>query len=94
MVRVLIERWLLEGRDEAFQREMRSMRGDALRHAGYISGETLRDLANPRHYVVISTWRSRADWEAWEVSAARQHALAAIRPLLASGEKVTVLEPI
>jgi heme-degrading monooxygenase HmoA len=94
MVRVIIERWLREGAEPAFVQAMRGMRGDALAHRGYVSGETWRDAANPRHVVVLSTWRSRDGWDAWETSEARGRALAAIRPLLAASEKVTVLEPL
>jgi heme-degrading monooxygenase HmoA len=94
MVRVIIERWLREDAEAAFVHEMRGMRGGALAQRGYVSGETWRDAANPRHVVVLSTWKSRDAWDAWETSEARGRALAAIRPLLAAGEKVTVLEPI
>jgi heme-degrading monooxygenase HmoA len=37
----------------------------ANRQAGYISGETLRNVNNPEEYVVISTWRSLEDWQRW-----------------------------
>lgn len=94
MVRVLIERWLREGADDVFVHEMRGMRGGALGWRGYVSGETWRDAANPRHVVVLSTWHTRSDWDAWEISEARARALSAIRPLLTAGEKVTVLEPL
>ena len=38
------------------------LRSIANRQAGYISGETLRNVNNPEEYVVISTWRSLEDW--------------------------------
>ena len=41
------------------------LRSIANRQAGYISGETLRNVNNPEEYVVISTWRSLEDWERW-----------------------------
>ena len=40
-------------------------RSIANRQAGYISGETLRNVNNPEEYVVISTWRSLEDWQRW-----------------------------
>jgi heme-degrading monooxygenase HmoA len=57
--------------EDSFRAAMREMRWEAVYAPGYIGGETLRDVAAPGHYVVISTWRSQADWDAWAVSAAR-----------------------
>jgi heme-degrading monooxygenase HmoA len=94
MVRVLIERRLSPGGAESFAKIMREMRRDAVHAPGYISGETLRDVADPHHSVVVSTWRSREDWDAWAVSAPRARARQAIAPLLAEPERVTVLEPV
>jgi heme-degrading monooxygenase HmoA len=93
MVRVLIERWLKEGTNEAFGAAMRGMRRDAIHADGYISGETLRDADDARHWVVVSTWTSRAKWESWAVSAARGQARERIAPLLARPEAVTILAP-
>lgn len=42
--------------------ELRSM---AFRQAGYISGETMRNVADPYEYLVISTWKSIQDWQRW-----------------------------
>ncbi len=42
--------------------ELRSM---ASKQPGYISGETMRHLQNPDEYLVISTWDSVDDWNAW-----------------------------
>jgi heme-degrading monooxygenase HmoA len=42
--------------------ELRSM---AFRQPGYISGETLRNVADPYEYLVISTWKSVQDWQRW-----------------------------
>jgi heme-degrading monooxygenase HmoA len=93
MIRVLIERWLSSGRVEAFADVMREMRRDAVQAPGYISGETLRDVDDPQHSVIVSTWRSRRDWDTWAVSSARQRARERIAPLLARPERVTILEP-
>ncbi len=42
--------------------ELRNM---ANRQPGYISGETLRNVDENNEYLVISTWKSRGDWERW-----------------------------
>jgi len=36
-----------------------------MNQAGYISGETLRNLDKPDEYLVISTWQSSNDWKNW-----------------------------
>ena len=42
------------------------LRNLANQQPGYISGETLNSLDDPEEYLVIGTWRSREDWEAWQ----------------------------
>lgn len=94
MVRVLIERRIAEGMTGDFHQALRRMRLEAVQKPGYLSGESWRDARNPNHYVVISTWTSRDDWEAWAVSEARRKTMAVIGPMLDEPEKVTVLEPV
>jgi quinol monooxygenase YgiN len=93
MIRLLIERRLAEGSEERLRNAMRDLRREALHVPGYVSGETHRDLDDPRHFVVIATWRSREAWEAWSRSDKRRAIEDQIRPLLEEPEKVTVLEP-
>jgi heme-degrading monooxygenase HmoA len=94
MIRVLIERRLLEGVEEDLQKAMREMRREAIHVPGYLSGETLRSVADPNRYVIISSWRSLADWEAWSKSETRQRIEERIGPLLTEPERVTVFEPV
>jgi quinol monooxygenase YgiN len=93
MVRVMIERWLRPGQEDHFRKTMWELRRDAVRRDGYVSGETLRDHDDPLHWVVLSTWLSFADWDAWSVSQERDETLERIAPLLARPVKITVLEP-
>ena len=44
---------------------LKKMRGLTLSQPGYIFGETYRRVDQPDECLVISTWRSRADWEDW-----------------------------
>jgi heme-degrading monooxygenase HmoA len=94
MIRVLIERWLRPGAEEEVLGALREMRRDAIQAPGYISGETLRDVADPAHHVIVSTWRSRADWDRWAVCEARQRVRTRIAPLLAKPERIAILEPV
>jgi len=94
MVRVLIERRVSEGMMGDFHQALRRMRLEALQKSGYISGESWRNARTPNHLVVISSWVSRDDWEAWAASEDRRKVMAVIGPMLAEPEKVTVLEPL
>jgi heme-degrading monooxygenase HmoA len=47
------------------------LRTKATRQPGYISGETLRNLNDPEDCVVISTWETLENWNAWSASKER-----------------------
>ena len=94
MIRVLIDRRVSESTELAYQQITRDVRHTAMHMRGYISGETWRDSENPHHYVLISTWRTRGEWDAWARSPERQAAIAQIAPMLLQPETVTVLEPL
>jgi heme-degrading monooxygenase HmoA len=93
MVRILIERRIREGAGAEYERGQRELRFEALRDHGYITGETWRDLDDPHHYVVISTWRTRHEWEGWADSQARRRVLDRLAPLVVS-ERVVFFEPV
>jgi heme-degrading monooxygenase HmoA len=44
----------------------------AFRQPGYISGETMRNVADPYEYLVISTWKSVEDWDRWFANTERK----------------------
>ena len=94
MIRVLIERHLVPGMEDRFHEAMREMRREAVHRQGYISGETLEDLDDSRHSVILSTWQSRQDWEAWAVSDARQRVRQTLAAFLVGSETVTLLQPV
>jgi len=64
-VKVLIKRIVPEKMAKDLIPLFRQMRSLATNHAGYISGETLRNLDNPEEFMVISTWQSSQDWKDW-----------------------------
>lgn len=92
MIRVLIERKLAEGAEEKLQEAMRHIRREAIHYPGYVSGESLRDVHDPHHFVILSTWRSREEWEMWKASDLRRQMEEEITPFLRGPEKITVLE--
>jgi heme oxygenase (mycobilin-producing) len=65
MVKVLLERTIKGKHVSAIVRLLRQMRVLAMQQAGYISGETLHEVDDPNHYLVISTWESMEAWRAW-----------------------------
>jgi len=42
-----------------------------MRQRGYISGETLRELIDPSHFKIISTWSTLEAWKTWQGSPQR-----------------------
>lgn len=44
---------------------LKKLRGLTLSQPGYIYGETLKRLDRHDECMVISTWRSKEDWDAW-----------------------------
>ena len=94
MIRVVIERKLAQDREETIQRTMRDLRREAIHQPGYVSGETLRDTANPHHFLTLSTWRTREDWETWANSGKRREIEDRIGLMLAEPERITLCEPV
>lgn len=93
MIRVLIERRVAPESDDALQKAMRELRREAIHRPGYVSGETLRDLDEVGHYLILSTWRSRAEWEGWHSSELRRRCEDQIADLLLEPERIRVCEP-
>ena len=92
MIRVLIDRQLGDESGDVLQRMMKQMRRQAIHRPGYVSGETLRDVADPKHYVILSTWRSHADWNAWFNSRERQEIAKQMNLVLEEPETIMVFE--
>lgn len=94
MIRVLIERDIVEGLEQPYQEAIIGMMQAIVRAPGYVSGESLRDAQNPHRHYILSSWQSAAAWRRWAGSNERRQALDAIRPFLATPECVTMLEPV
>ena len=65
-IRVIIEREIIPGNELELNRVLMQLRSKAMGCKGYISGETLRALDDPNHFIVISTWDTLQAWNAWE----------------------------
>jgi heme oxygenase (mycobilin-producing) len=71
-VKVLIKRVVPEDKARQIIPLFRKMRSLATIQRGYISGETLKSLDRPDIFLVVSNWKSSADWEKWLLSKERQ----------------------
>jgi heme oxygenase (mycobilin-producing) len=71
-VKVLIRRNVPENKAREMIPLFRKMRTLANEQAGYITGETMRNLEKPDEFLVISTWETSDDWELWLQSKDRQ----------------------
>jgi heme oxygenase (mycobilin-producing) len=89
-VRVFIEREIQPGNDLKLHNLLMQLRTKAMLQKGYITGETLRDLSNASKFLVIGTWNSVEDWNAWQANAERQKIQAELDKLLKGPEKFTV----
>ena len=94
MIRVLIDRYYAEGMAEPLRQAELEARRRAMATPGYISGETLRDVDDPQHNLVISTWSSRQYWDAWRASDARKQVVQEMNNILVCPERITILEPL
>jgi heme-degrading monooxygenase HmoA len=71
-VKVLIRRNVPENKAREMIPLFRKMRTLANEQAGYITGETMRNLEKANEFLVISTWETSDDWKRWMQSNDRQ----------------------
>lgn len=90
MVKVMLERTIKGKNVSQIVRLLRQMRVLATQQPGYISGETLHAVDDPNHYLVISTWESLENWQAWLQSPDRQKIQAEIDSYLESPTETRV----
>ncbi|MDD5167731.1 MAG: antibiotic biosynthesis monooxygenase [Syntrophales bacterium] len=84
-IRAMIRRRVPKEKEKEAQAVIAELRVFAVGWPGYISGETLRNVNDPEDYMVISTWKTLKDWEAFYASKKRTELQAKIEALM--GEK-------
>jgi len=94
MVKVIITRHCLPGREEELEGLLGLLRSKATPQPGYILGETLRSLEDPGLFVVVSTWFSVDQWRSWEGSQERRETSALVARLLRIPEETTVYDQV
>ena len=89
-VRVFIEREIQPGNDLKLHNLLMQLRTKAMLQKGYITGETLRDLKDPSKFLVIGTWNSVEDWNAWQANAERKKLQDDLDKLMKTPEKFAI----
>lgn len=89
MERILIERYCRPNKEMELESMLIDLRTKALRQPGYISGETIKNVDDPLHWITISTWTDPELWKTWLASQERQEISDKIDPLIDRPEKIT-----
>lgn len=92
MIRVIIERIIAETLEEHYEDAAMEILQLSVRAPGFISGESLKDLHNERHRIVLCKWRSELDWQNWIASTERKQLMDKLGLMLEKPETVTLLE--
>ncbi|AOE49011.1 antibiotic biosynthesis monooxygenase family protein [Kangiella sediminilitoris] len=92
MVRIIIERNILDGKLDDYHTLIRQAKNKASNMPGFLSGEIFHVKEHPNQVIVMSCWDSFDTWEVWADSEERLDLLEEIRPLLEKDEKIMVLE--
>lgn len=92
MIHVVIERQVAEGMLSTYEQLLKTALQRTFIAHGFISGETFQDVKDENHRILICKWRTEKDWQRWQFSEERKSLLSAMRPILATQEKVTVLK--
>lgn len=72
MIRVIVNHATKSKEDaERLMNVIVLLRAEAMKQAGYVTGETLINNDNPTNVLVISTWNSVETWNAWDASETR-----------------------
>ena len=81
-IKVIITRKVTKGKQKDLLPLLMELRSKAMSQEGYISGETLKGISDSDEFMVISTWNSLEDWNAWDNNPARGEIQAKIDAIL------------
>jgi heme-degrading monooxygenase HmoA len=88
-VKILIQRKVRSGKEEALTEIVRELRSKAMFAEGFISGETLQSIEDPSMHLVISTWKNIAAWNKWLKGSYRKEVKKKMKEVLVRPEKMT-----
>ena len=89
-VKIIIARKVTRDKEAQLLPLLIQMRALATAQPGYISGETLRNVENSEDTLVISTWQSVENWNAWLASKQRAEIQEKIDTLLGQNTKYSI----
>ena len=72
-VKILIKRKVKDAAMAEVSKMLVQARTNALGKNGYISSETLSNCDNPNEILVVSMWRSKADWDVYREDQTRMN---------------------
>jgi len=64
--RVLIKRQLKKGISQDVLALLNKLRSGAMNRDGYVTGESLLGMEDPKKLLVISTWQDMGSWKSWK----------------------------
>jgi len=92
MIKAMIEWRSKPDKEHALEGMLQDLRSKAMRHQGYISGETLVGIDAPSTYMVVSAWTRLEAWKAWENSRERQEIVRLIAPNVSEETSVRIFK--
>ena len=64
-VKIMIKRKVSADKGAKLKDLIMQLRALCIKQPGYVSGESLKSVARPDEYLVISTWESEDAWKVW-----------------------------
>ena len=91
-VKILIKRKVSADKAAKLGDLAMQLRSRVIKQPGYVSGETLKKVDSPDDYLVISSWKSLDDWDAWKASKEREFIQSQIDTLLGQNTEYEVYQ--
>ncbi len=73
LAKILINRQFKSGNEKEILNLLNELRSIAMQQPGYVSGLTMSAPDDPNNMMVISTWQSLEDWQAWQANTERNN---------------------
>ena len=93
-VRVIIKRKIRTDNPKGLFSLLTELRDHAKNQPGYISGETLKNIDDPQEFLVVSNWKTVADWNNWVSSKERRDIQGRVDSLIGERTFYDVFEPV
>ncbi len=93
-VHVIIKRKLIIGKPKQVFPLLSELRSQALQQTGYIDSMTLKNIDNPEEHMIISTWETVEDWNAWYRSKERRDLQGRVDSLIGERTLYSVYEDV